>query len=162
MFDMALKSSQFQLDYCESLIANIDDERFAFQPLPGVHHPAWIVGHLAVVIDFVPALLGQEKALPDSWRALFGPGTKEQADRSLYPSKAELWEALVRGHQRAAEVVAAAPTEVLGQPNPTGVERLAGFKTVGELVFALLTSHEAIHLGQLSFWRRCVGLPVIF
>lgn len=162
MFDMALKASQFQLDYCESLIANITDEQFALQPLPGVHHPAWIVGHLAVVIDFVPAMLGQEKALPDTWRALCGPGTKDQADPSLYPSKAELWEALVRGHQRAAEAVAAASPEVLARPNPTGVQQLAGFKTVGELVFALLTSHEAIHLGQLSFWRRCVGLPALF
>jgi hypothetical protein len=26
----------------------------------------------------------------------------------------------------------------------------------------LMTTHEAGHIGQLSSWRRCVGLPYLF
>lgn len=33
------------------------------------------------------------------------------------------------------------------------------FPTLGHAVLHILTVHTAIHLGQISAWRRAMGLP---
>jgi hypothetical protein len=34
--------------------------------------------------------------------------------------------------------------------------------TVADLATFLLTGHMGVHLGQLSAWRRMIGLPAMF
>jgi hypothetical protein len=40
-------------------------------------------------------------------------------------------------------------------PNP---EYRAFFPTIGDAAFYLMAFHEGWHLGQLSTWRRAIGL----
>ena len=46
MLDTEIKINRFLMQYCRMLMADIADERMAEEPLPGVNHPAWILGHL--------------------------------------------------------------------------------------------------------------------
>src|SRR5262249_9370889 len=94
MLDSAIKVNSFLMGYCRRLLADIPEERMAEQPLPGVNHPAWILGHLAVTADFAAGLLGADKTLPQEWGPLFVPGSKPSAIRGSYPSKDKLLAAL--------------------------------------------------------------------
>ena len=161
MLDSDIKVNLFLTQYCRTLVADIPEERIAEQPVAGVNHPAWILGHLAFVADHVAGMLGAEKQIPEQWAALFRPGSKPEANRSSYPSKAELLAALEQGCERLRQRAATATPEQLSQPttNPRAKETLP---TAKEFVAFLLTGHMGGHLGQLSSWRRMIGMPPLF
>jgi hypothetical protein len=161
MLDTANQVNQFLMGYCRMLVGDIADERMAEQPLPGVNHPAWVIGHLALSSDGALAALGGEKVLPAEWKALFGGGSSPSSSRGQYPSKDALLQAIEQGYERVRQRAAAATAEELARPNPNArvKERLP---TVKDLVAFLLTGHIGVHLGQLSAWRRMIGLPPMF
>lgn len=161
MLDSDIRINRFLVGYCGMLAADIPEERLAEQPLPGVNHPAWILGHLAVTGEAAVSLLGGEKALPAAWGELFGPGSKHTALRSAYPSKAELLRAVEDIYAKARELASTADADRLARPNPS--ERFSQhLPTVGDAVAFLLTGHLGVHLGQFSSWRRMIGLPAMF
>ncbi len=161
MFERELKINQFLLDYCRMLVTDIADERLAEQPLPHVNHPAWILGHLAFSAGRARGLLGVGNDFPAPWMALFGPNSKSSAVRGEYPGKEELLRAVEHNFERLRQQVAQATPDQLAQPstNPYTKEALP---TVGDGVAFLLTGHLGVHLGQLSMWRRMIGLPPMF
>lgn len=160
MFKSARKLSEFQLRYARLLVQDIDDARLAEQPMPGMNHAAWILGHLAVAADFLLQLFGEPELCSEDWHNRFGPGSSVQADRSAYPSKGELLEALALGHEATARASINASKEAIQQPHTPELAFLKPeLTTVGDLALHLLTTHEAIHLGQLSAWRRALGMP---
>src|SRR6516225_560584 len=146
---------------CRSLLAEVPDERMTEQPMPGVNHPAWVLGHLAVVADGISEKLGGKKTLPTTWPALFASGSKPSATRSLYPSREELLRALEQRYEDLRQRAATASPEQLSQPttSPRAKETLPTFK---EFLAFLLTGHVGVHVGQLSSWRRMIGLPPLF
>jgi hypothetical protein len=157
MLDTEIKLNLFLMQYCRMLMADIADERMAQEPFPGVNHPAWILGHLAFSADLAVTRAGGEAVLPPEWKTLFGPGTKHGA----YPSREDLFRTVEEGFERARQQAAAATPEQLAQPtaNPRMKDALP---TAREAVAFLLTAHLAGHLGQLSVWRRMIGLPPLF
>jgi hypothetical protein len=161
MLDAARHVNQFLLQYGRGLVGEIGDERLAEQPLPGVNHPAWILGHLALTADGAVGVLGDPKSLPVEWAALFGSGSKPSAARSTYPTKDELLRAVEQSYDQLRQKAAGATQEQLSQPppDPRAKER---FPTVKELLAFILTGHVGVHLGQLSAWRRMIGLPPMF
>ena len=150
---------KFNLDYAQRLVADVDDDKFADQPAPGMNHPAWILGHLATTNDFVVNMLGGDATVcPEAWSPLFTQGTTPEPDRSKYPSKNELLAALDQGHTNLAATLQAADDDTLAKENPVeGMRPLA--PTIGDLATFICTIHEMLHLGQLSAWRRASGLP---
>lgn len=144
MLDSELKVNQFLVQYCRMLVGDIANERMAEQPLPGVNHPAWILGHLAFSADRARGLLGAEKELPPEWTPLFGPGSNPSSTRSEYPSKNELLRAVEQGFERLRQQAAAAKPEQLAQPttNPYTKDALP---TIKEGVAFLLTGHLGVH-----------------
>jgi hypothetical protein len=161
MLDSELKINRFLMGYSRMLIGDIPDERMAEQPLPGVNHPAWILGHLAWSTDRGRWLLGLEPEFPSEWTATFGFGSKPSTSRGDYPSRDELIAAVERGFERLREQSAAATAEILGQPSPNPRTR-EHLPTVKDALAFLLTGHLGTHLGQLSMWRRMIGLPPLF
>ncbi len=154
--DTMLKLFAFTHQYAKLLVNDIDDADFARQPHEGMNPPAWILGHLVLAADFVPMLLGQEKATDDQWMATYGPGSTPTDDRSAYASKEVLLDLMQSTYARAIESARAATDQQLTAPNETPF--LANqLPTVGDLMGHLLTTHGSAHLGQLSAWRRCVG-----
>jgi hypothetical protein len=161
MLESAIKVNSFLTGYCRRLMADIPDERMTEQPLPGVNHPAWILGHLAVTADFAAASLGAEKTLPREWGPLFGPGSKLSATRSTYPSKDELLGTLEQRFEVAREKAAVATLEQLSKPS-TNARTKDALPTIQDGITFLLTGHFGGHLGQLSAWRRMIGMPPMF
>jgi hypothetical protein len=161
MFERERKLYDFLLGYARRLVADVDDARFADQPAPGLNHPAWLLGHMAVVSDVGLGLLGRPRETPRLWKVLFGTASTPRADRDVYPSKDELWSAYESGHQRLTAAVVDAAPEAMEAPHPVDFLK-PGLATVGDLVAHILTTHEALHLGQLSSWRRHAGLSHLF
>ena len=155
--DSTIVAFRFTLRFANLLVADIDDDQMARQPHPGMNHPAWVLGHYAIGADFVAQLLGQPMLTDDDWMATFGPGSTPTSDRSAYPSRDALLEVVNNTHVRAIEFMATATPEQLAAANETPFFPDV-FPTVGDLLTHLLTTHAALHLGQLSAWRRCVGL----
>ncbi len=83
MFANEIKINQFLLHYCRMLTADIADGRMTEQPMPGVNHPAWIVGHLAFSAELIVCRLGGDKFLPGEWAELFKPGSSPRCPRRL-------------------------------------------------------------------------------
>jgi hypothetical protein len=161
MLDSAIQVNLFLMQYCRRLVGDLADERLAEQPRAGVNHPAWILGHLALTADGSLETLGGQKSLPPEWKPLFGAGSKPSASRSSYPSKDELVRALEETYERVRQKAASASPDQLSRPttNPRVKEILP---TAKDTLTFLLTGHMGVHLGQLSSWRRMIGLPPLF
>lgn len=160
MFESAIRINQLMMQYGQMMLADIADERMAEQPLPGVNHPAWIVGHLAYSADGVLVLLGGEKPPQGKWN-LYEPGSKPTTARNDYPPKEELLALWEQGFARAREAAAGATAEQIAGPNPNPMLREA-LPTVEDAVTFLLTAHLGAHLGQLATWRRMIGMAPLF
>lgn len=159
-FETILAAFRFTHGYAEKLAADLADDELAQLPLPGMNHAAWVLGHVALGSDFVALLLGQATLTGPEWMKLFGPGSTPVADRAAYPSKNELLATLRATHARAIELVGQAASEQLDEPNTTPFFP-AEFPTVGALITHLMTTHAALHLGQLSAWRRVLGKAAV-
>jgi hypothetical protein len=160
MFERECKLYAFVLNYARLLSADIDEARMAEQPAAGMNHPAWILGHLAICTDYAAKVLGLEKQCPDQWHKQFGPGSTPTSDRSAYPSKAELLAALAAGHERIAAAALNADPKRMASPHKVDIAFVkVWMPTLGDLLAHLMTTHPASHLGQLSAWRRTMGLP---
>ena len=150
------------LNYAQKLVADIPDEQLCAQPVPGqvLNHAAFLLGHLIWAEDSALGLLGQKPMLGTEWKDSFSMGKTPGGDRSQYPSKETLVRTLEEVHSRLVAAYLAATPEMLAQPSP---ERLrARFATIGTAALGLMTSHRSLHLGQLSAWRRAMGLPGVF
>jgi len=162
MLENEITINKFLVGYCHMLVDDLDDVRLADQPVPGINHPAWILGHLTFVAHRAEVLItGGEVDLPESFVKQFGPGSKLTANRTDYPSKIDLVRMLDESHERLQRTVAAATPEQLSKPSqhPRTKDKLP---TINELVAFLMTGHFAVHLGQLTVWRRTIGLPALF
>lgn len=142
----------------EAMLGDVPQERMCRQH-PGLpNHPAWQVGHLAVVRAHVAQGLGRELDVPQGWLALFNRGTTPTADASRYPTKEELLATFHRLNTATLEALATTPPARLAEVNPLpGLRPM--FPTLGHLTLGLLTLHDGLHFGQLSDWRRVTGLP---
>jgi hypothetical protein len=171
MHEYVLTVFSANLGSAKKLVADLTDEQMCAQPVPGrvMNHAAFILGHLAwtseVGVNLLKASTPAAAVLGDSawndaaWKELFAMGAKPLPDAKSYPSKEKLLAALEDGHTRFAAAMKGVTPEILGQPAPERAR--SRFPTLGHLLIALLTAHEASHLGQLSAWRRALGLPPV-
>jgi uncharacterized damage-inducible protein DinB len=162
MLDHERTAYAWVLDYTRKLADGIPEADMAVQPAPGMNTPLWILGHLAVVADYAAKLLGEPREGPRAWHVAFGPGSRPEAPPDPAPTKAALLAALEAQHARVSAAAARLAPERLREPHPFDLAPLkASFPTVGELLTHMMTTHPAMHLGQLSAWRRLRGLPAV-
>jgi hypothetical protein len=160
MFERERKLYGIMLGLCKMQTADIDDTKLADLPAPGVNHPAWILTHLAICTDYAARLLGEPTRCPKEWHQRCGPGSTVSPERSYYASKHELLTTLAAGHACVSEAIGKATDEVLHKPHGSQFVFVKNtFPTVGDLVSHLMTTHTGFHLGQLSMWRRMMGMP---
>ncbi|ODA28361.1 DinB family protein [Planctopirus hydrillae] len=146
--------------YLQSLLSGISTQEAKVQPMPGLNTPFWIAGHLAISTDYARQLLGEELKCPPAWHKAFGPGSIPGNEQNITASLEELFEAVHAGHVAITTLLPSVNEAWAAQPNP--VEFLVkNYPSTGDLMAHLLTTHEAIHLGQLSAWRRFRGLPAV-
>lgn len=161
-----LNTYAFNLVYAGKLLDGIADDQMATQLTADGHvvpnHPAWVIGHLAnTSAGFGSTLLGVESIQVEGWQEILGGSSTPVADASIYPDKQTLADKLTEAHEYISDAFLKVDDARLAEPN--FVERLAPvFPTIGDMITFVLTSHETTHLGQLSAWRRGMGLPSAF
>ena len=161
--DFAVAVYRLNLARIKMLTNDLTDEQFTLQP-SGVNHPAWILGHLCCARIWLTDAL----KLPDvkgwdgaAWLEKFNRGSKIVPERGSYPTKAELLATLEQVHQEVETAVLAMSDADLAQPLKD--ERIrAIFPNVGSMLTGLMTMHEGFHMGQLSAWRRAMGMKPLF
>jgi hypothetical protein len=157
------------LGYAERLIAGVSAADFGRLARPGgqvvqSNHPAFVLGHLCLYPPRVLEHLGRPlgaAACPPGYEPLFKNGVEctDDPDGNRYPAMSELTARFFEGYRAATDAVAAASDESLLAPNPTEGRMRELFPTLGGMLNFYLNGHAMSHLGQLSAWRRAMGLP---
>jgi hypothetical protein len=75
----------------------------------------------------------------------------------VYPPMEEITERFFAGHRRAIDALERANDAQFVVPNPNEAMR-AKFATAGSMFGFYLGGHVMMHMGQLSAWRRMMGL----
>ncbi len=156
------------MGYAERLFSGIRADQFARLAAPGgfvvpSNHPAFIYGHLSL---YPPKILGHLGAdgdamdLPAAFEEAFSKDAscRDDPEGRIYPSMDEVTGAFFSGHRAVLESLPKAAEDVLEQPNPLGGTFAERFPTVGSMINFYLGGHMMLHLGQLSAWRRMMGL----
>ena len=154
-------SLKLMMGYCEMLTNDIPADRFCEMPHPTMNHPAWIIGHCLIYPDRVLEMMGRSdiaKPVSEDWNELFGFGSECKNDASLYPDKDTLLAAFTDNHGRFLSALEEASDESLASPMPDDHPMKGRFPHVGDTASFLSGAHVAVHLGQLSAWRRAIGL----
>lgn len=166
--DAILPSGNLSLRYAEMLLKDVKASDFAKFPSVGgktvqTNHPAFVYGHLAMYPHRAMEMLGKPKGVttpPEGWEALFKAGAecKDDPQGTIYPAM----EKIVSFHKAAYEAAMAAIAEAsdaqLSAPNPGEGRMKEMFPTVGALCSFIVAAHTMSHYGQVSAWRRCMGL----
>ena len=155
-----LPSAELVMRYAEQLVQSIPAEGFARMPLKDLNSAAFNIGHLSIYGDRISGMLGRTDLVqPMPYSAdLFKAGAPCLDQPGLYPSKDVLVATFFERQRRAMEAFSSASESALRAENPAEGRFKEMFPTVGSAVSFLLTGHVAMHLGQISAWRRVVGL----
>jgi hypothetical protein len=153
----------FTVNYARSLLKEVKEESFAQLPMPNFNHPAFVYGHLAVSANFMLELLGRDDAkveLPFDPEPYTPAATCVEQD-GRYSEMNVLVDAFFKTHESVLEVLPSVDPEVFAQANP--VEGFSNMMPrVGDAITFMCCSHTMMHLGQISMWRRAMGLGSCF
>jgi hypothetical protein len=170
--DMIVPAARRSRFVAEKLMVGIDPSAAARKPrfvtssgvvVIDTNHPTFIVGHLSLYPAKILAACGRDAASvtpPPEWNDLFKAGAAciDDVTQTLYPKFTLLAEFFLKATDTCMEVVASLDDATLEVPHPEERFRQR-FGTVGATTNFLMNNHLALHLGQLSTWRRCMGLP---
>ncbi len=148
--------SSMALEMAES----IPDDQFNLLPKGGGNSPNWIMGHLCLGNGFGLQLLGQDPEILKLTGEAYGPGSTPTEDPAKLMGKAELISHFKSSRADLIEAVTNADAAALAQPQPTSILK-EELPTTGDFIGHLLTTHLAMHTGQLSAWRRSRGLDSV-
>jgi hypothetical protein len=129
------------------------------QVFPGSNHALWVVGHLAMVDNNVLGKLFPEKSIPKhGWSEKFGRQSKPSANAADYPPPDEVLAFFRDRRTSLLESIDQMSEADLEKPVPPPAPP---FIQNARQMFAFLSIHEGIHMGQLSMCRRALGNPPI-
>jgi hypothetical protein len=160
-------STQMTLAYAERLLSGIRADQFARLAAPGGYvvqsnHPAFVIGHLALYPPRILGYLAAEKTvpLPHGFSEAFSKDAacRDDPEGNQYPPMNTLVDTFFTGYRAVQDALKAAPDETLTRPNPLGGAFAERFPTVGSMINFYLGGHAMLHLGQLSAWRRMMGM----
>lgn len=161
MRDVFVQGQKLNAWYFGQLVANLPKDKLTAQPGGLKNHPLWIVGHLYFASQAQGSMIGATQPCSQEYTKLFGMGSQPLADASKYPKFDELCAKYLESREVVSKAFLAASEADLARPNP--VEAMAKiFPTVGSMIALGMVSHDAVHFGQLSSWRRAMGLPAVF
>jgi hypothetical protein len=164
---MIAASARLGLGYAERLLKDVRPDQFARFATIGdttieSNHPAFIYGHLSLyacrVIDGVGA-----DASPYQPSAAFLEAFSKDAKcvddpaGTIYPAMNEITSALLDSYRAAADALDSAEDAVLLSENPNEAMR-GKFPTTGAMHGFYMGGHFMLHMGQMSAWRRAMGL----
>jgi hypothetical protein len=153
-----LHSFAYALDYLREQLADVAPADMVAQPTGIPNHPAWTVGHLTHSCELLAEVVGVPPWLPKDFAARFGTGSVPVADLARYEPKDEALETLRDAQTRLTRAVERLTDARLDRPFPDPAYRDV-FPTVRHALTQVMVGHAAFHVGQVSAWRRGIGLP---
>ena len=158
--------------YGEGLLKDLKKETFARKPVANgktidCNHPAWVYGHLALYASRVCEWAGIPKGpteIPEGWEALFKNGTPSTDDAvgNIFPPMETITSHFINGHKYVLSKLPEIDDAVFAKPNPLTGRMAEMTPSLGGVIAFLMTGHPMSHLGQVSTWRRCMGLGSAF
>jgi uncharacterized damage-inducible protein DinB len=139
------------------MCADLSEEEFRYQPVPGANSAAWIVGHLAVTARRTADRIGATElpVLTEEFIGKFSQTKKSAGVQSELGSKLELLGLLDVSVEKLMEALRTVPVDALSGPAPNPGRFATNY---GEaLLFGTL--HVTMHCGQISTIRRGLGKP---
>ncbi len=158
--DYIVPAASTSIHYGQLLAESIPAQQFAHMPHPGMNHPAFCLGHMVLSANAVLKMLGREDlvAEPEGWGDLFEQDVECVEQDGRYPEKDLIVQLYVASHEAAVQVLPTTPEEVFQRENPAEGRFKELAPTIGAAVNFLLVFHHSVHLGQVSAWRRAIGL----
>ncbi len=170
--DMVIGASRRARGYGEKLLVGIKPEQAArkprFESAGAAHeidtnHPTFVYGHLALYPARMLRLAGLDAAAatpPAEWEPLLKAGAPclDDPQGTIYPGLDVVSGAFLKNMEIAYTALAALRDEKLLEPTPDERYR-EYFPTVGTALTFMMNAHVMVHMGQVSAWRRCFGLP---
>ena len=153
-----LHSFAYALDYLRELVADVAPADMVAQPNGILNHPAWTVGHLTHSCELLGGVAGLPGWLPADFARRFGTGSVPLPDVNQYEPKEKALAMLRDAQARVTRAVERLDDAFLDQPFPNPSHR-AAFPTVRHALTQVMVGHAAMHVGQLTVWRRAMGLP---
>ncbi len=161
-FGTAIANSlDLALVYTEALCKTIPADKFAHMPGKDFNSPAFNIGHLSIYPVRLLGLLNRAELAPlnpAGWEDLFKAGSPCVDEPARYPSKDALLEHYYKGYRACSAALRTVNDSVLAEPNPAEGRFKEMFPTRGGAVIFLAAGHPQSHLGQISMWRRVMGL----
>ena len=155
-----LHSFAYCLDYLREQVADVSETDMLAQPNGIKNHPAWVIGHLTYSCQLLGGEIGLPPWLPDEWGTQFGTGSVPTGDPGVYEPKAAGLARLADAQSRITTTIERLDDSQLDQPLPDEAHR-AVFPTIRHALTHVLVGHTANHIGQLTLWRKAMGLPPI-
>lgn len=160
------ESLQLSLGYAKRLLKDITSEQFARFASVGdqqvvSNHASFVYGHLALYGPRVLEQLGHDApVVPAKFEEVFSQTATcvDDPDGSIYPAMAEVTELFFSSYEAAGKAILATPDATWQQPNPGSGRIVELFPTLGSMQNFYVGGHVMMHMGQLSAWRRMMGL----
>lgn len=164
---MIADSARLGLAYARRMLDGIAPEQFArLAVVEGrtiqSNHPAFIYGHLSLYPARIVSELGGDAsaiAPSDEYVNLFDHRAtcRDDAEGTIYPAMEEITSKFFAAHELAVDVLQSANDTLFFAENPNEAMR-AKFATVGSMHGFYVGGHVMMHMGQLSAWRRMLGM----
>ncbi|MCG8653054.1 MAG: DinB family protein [Pirellulales bacterium] len=164
---MIAASAQLGLGYAERLLKDVQPGQFARFACVGdsvieSNHPAFIYGHLGLYSSRVIEGLGADASAfepADQFTELFSKDAQcvDDPEGTIYPEMEQITSLLFDGYRAAVEALRAAPDDIFANENPNEAAR-DRFPTIGAMYTFYVGGHFMVHMGQMSAWRRVMGL----
>jgi hypothetical protein len=170
--DIITFTGNFTLRYADLLANGITPQIAARKPtfetatglkVIDTNHATFIFGHLGLYPTRIFTLAGLDTApvaAPAAWSDLFKAGVQCQDDPkgTIYPAWDQVLAHYKKSYETAIARIASMDESFFARENPDPKAR-ERFPTIGKITNFLLNNHPMSHLGQVSTWRRCMGLP---
>ncbi len=163
-----LESANVSMSYARRLLTDIPADQFA-RLAPGANgrvvsnHPAFVYGHLSLYASRILADVGADAepyAPSEKFQCLFSKTAScvDDPGGTIYPAMDLITERMLSGYDAALKAIANVDDATYAAPNPDPAMR-ERFSSMASMHAFYLSGHIMIHMGQLSAWRRMIGLP---
>jgi len=157
------------LGYADRILKDIPAEKFA-RFASGIdgpitsNHPAFVFGHLCIYAPRVLEQLGRDNSryiVPDTYDELFSPSAvcEDDSDGSKYPPMDSILAQFRGSYDAAKQALRDTDDAVFTVPNPGEGRMKELFPTLGSMHAFYVGGHFMVHMGQISAWRRMMGMP---
>ena len=144
-------------DFGTMLAADIDPEKFADRCGTSINHPAFTLGHCTYYLGIAANTLGASIGCGPDEKRLYAIGVECVDTPGTYPAKDDVLAAYTARCGEVAEFLESCEDAAFEAPNEDGPFE-DRFDSKGQVAAFMVLVHTSFHLGQISGWRRAVGM----